>query len=196
MTWLTQLLAPVRDLLIGAVVGAVVMGALTLTCGDKQMRELRAVSDSIARQSAKNTAFEKLRSDSLQRDVDSLKGTEVIVIQAVEQDTVAANEAERSLAQARTVRDTNVALRLENENLRRANTGLWTALALVNQERDIEHARGDSLLNALQTANANIQVLNARVQKTRPAPTWLRVGAEVAKLGGAVYAGYQLGKHS
>jgi hypothetical protein len=183
------------DLLIGGLAGFVLAAGLSTLCYDQSVRRLQDYSHQVARSSATITLHIRARADTLRRRADSIAATRRTVIARVEQDTVSAALANRALQNARTVRDTNVALRLENQALRQAVGGLWVALQQSNQIIALERARGDSLDHALGQVNRQLQGLAARVEQLKPAPKLLRISWEVAKLGGAVYGGYQLGRH-
>lgn len=184
------------DLLIGGLAGFLLAAGLSTRCADRRMRELREYSQQQASAARQLVAHGRARADSLRRRADSIAATRQVVIHQVVQDTVAAAIAQRSLAAARTVRDTNVALRLENQALRQAVSGLWAANRQAEQIIALERARGDSLDKALGEVNGQLQAVNARVQDLKPAPKWLRVSWEVVKLAGAGWAGYQLGRRS
>jgi hypothetical protein len=183
------------DLLIGGLAGFVLAAGLSLTCYDKQMRQLQEYSHTVKVSAIRITTRARATSSSYRRVADSLRTAGRAVLRVVEQDTALAELAERSLASARTVRDTNVALRLENQALRRSVTNLWVALALARHEADTLRARGDSLDRAVDSLNLHIMTLTSRIEDLKPPPKWFRYSIEAIKIGGALWGGYQWGKH-
>jgi hypothetical protein len=157
-----------RDVAIGFVLGALLLGGASTLCYDKSVQKLQAYSAAHARSDSAFAQSIIAWSDSLRHDSDSLKGLERVTVTRVRTDTAAANLAARALTQARTARDSNVAYRLENEQLRRANFNLWQALELADRQRDLEELRGDSLQHAVKFLSDEIQGLNARIQALRP----------------------------
>lgn len=183
------------DAAIGLLAGVVLAGALTTVCADRRLKRVQEFSHQAATSAAAITARARANAEMQRARADSLAAARRPVIRQVERDTAAAALAERSLANARTVRDTNVALRLENQALRAAVVNLYVALQQSDQIIAVEHARGDSLAAALQRVNEQLQSVNRRVQALMPRPKWFRYSVEATKIGGAIYAGYQWGKH-
>lgn len=184
----------VFDLLIGGLAGVLLAGAFSTVCYDRKVKSLQAFSDRVATSSAAITARANARADSLRQRSDSLARLRQPVIRQVERDTVTAELARRSLAAARTVRDTNVALWLENQGLRQAMGGLFVALHQADEIIALERARGDSLKKALGDVNLQLQSLNVRVQQLKPPPRWLRYSWEAVKLAGVAKLAYDAGR--
>jgi len=181
------------DIALGLLAGLLLAGVLTSRCYDHQ---LKAVQDN-ARHSAEaaraRVAESDARNDSLRQRTDSILATRAPIIRQAVQDTASANAAARSLAAARTVRDTNVALRLEIQQLRRANLNLWVALQQSDQAIALERARGDSLHKVVGEVNLRLQTLAAQIEDLKPPPRWLSIGWKAVAAVGLVKVGYDLG---
>lgn len=186
--------ARLLDLFIGFAAGVLLAGALTMVCADQRLQKVQAYADTVATSAAKITARANARADSARTRADSIARVQRPVLVRVERDTIAAAVAARSLAAARTVRDTNVALRLENLALRQAVGGLWVALEQERQISALERARGDSLRKALGDVNLQLQAVNARVQDLGPKPRWIAIGEKVVLVAAAAWVGYQVGR--
>lgn len=188
----------------GRLVGTVLIGlacfllgaGLSTVCHDRKVQQLREYSHQVATSSAAIVARANARADTARRRADSIGTSRRTVLRVVERDTTAAAVAARSLAAARTVRDTNVALRMENQALRGALGSLWVALAQSDTIIAIERARGDSLRQALGDVNLQLQSLNVRVQQLKPPPRLLRYTWEALKLIAVAKVAYDAGRRN
>jgi len=158
-----------RDVAIGFVLGALLLGGASTLCYDASVRKLQAYSAEHAR---KDSAFAQSIvswGDAIRHESDSLKHVEHITIERASIDTAAAQLAERALAEAHTVRDSNAAYRLESADLKRANLNLWRALALADQRADSLQHLSDSLQTGTIFLNGEVQRLNGKVQAMKSA---------------------------
>lgn len=181
------------DLLLGALAGILLAGALSTVCYDKKLRAVQTFAHEVTDSAGRIVAHANDRADSLERRADSIAEEKRVVVTHVEQDTISAAVAARSLLTARTARDSNVALRLENQALRQAVGGLFVALHQAEQIIALEHARGDSLRKALGDVNLQLRSLNARVQDLKPPPKIVTIGMRVVEIAAAGWIGYQIG---
>lgn len=187
------------DLLIGGLAGFLLAAGLSTLCYDKSVRRLQDYSHQVATSSARITTHARETADSLRRHADSLgRSRQLLISKNIIPDTTAAHDAHSAADRARAIGDLraeNVALRVENIALRRAVLNLWMAQRIDSLVIAAERARGDSLSEALNDVNLQLQSLAVRVEQLKPPPQLLRISWEVVKIGGALYGGYQLGKH-
>lgn len=163
------------DLIVGVLAGFTLCAGLTSVCYDARVRELKAYSTQVATSSARIVARAHQHADSTARLADSLRAAQRPVVQRAAEDTAAANVARRDADAAvarRDIRGENVALRVENRNLRSATMNLWTALHVANEINALERQRGDSLRKATVVLDHEIQGLDAQVQQLPSGPSW------------------------
>lgn len=183
------------DLLVGAFVGAMIVGATSLTCYDRSVAKLQAYSHQVALNSAALYAHAGAQADSFRQRANSLEVARRPIIILARRDAVTAARLDSSLTAQQTAHDSIDVLLGERDALKVSNANLWAALASANAETAIERVRGDSLAKAVGDLNLQLQALAVRVADLRPPPKWLRISWRVAEDAGFLWAGYQWGKH-
>lgn len=162
---------PVRDravdLAIGVLAGFTLAVGLTTLCHDQQIRELQSYSREVTTSAAAIVARALHHADSLKREADSLAGARQPIIVEARTDNTLADKLELSLADQKTTADSNVVLRAQVRALHRVSLNLWRALANAEAQVGVERQRGDSLAKVVTVLHADIQGLNARIQRLR-----------------------------
>lgn len=174
------------------VAGIVIGAGLTFYVSDRAYRDLKVHADSVSIASNSTVRAAHRVSDSLKARNAILEAQKQKVIVRAVKDTTDAARADSLLAVAWTTEDSIIALTEEVTALKSTVKDLWEALAIANSQIEIEKHRGDSLLAKTDTLNSNVQDLTQKINKLKGTPKWLKIGTEVVKDVGLVYAGTRL----
>ena len=185
----------VRVPVITFITGGLIAFALVALHSNRQIEKLKAYGDSVAVVAHQRDSVVNKANDSIKVVVAELHKTEHNLLIAVSTNKKVDAQLDTALVAATTVADSNRILTQQNVNLRSENLTLELALVNVTAQRDAETARADKNLRDLNTADADILKLNARIQHLSPTlPGWVRTGVKLAALGGAFYIGTRVGK--
>lgn len=183
-----------RNYLIAFAVGLAIGVAAMWYWGDRQYASLKTYADSTRVADSTITARAHKYSDSLEGEVAKLQTRKQKIIVKVIADTAGVAAAESLLVAANSTSDSVKALKAEVSVLKDVNKTLWQAVAVADSQTVLERHRADTLLAKVDTLNVSVQKLTQKISALHGTPKWLRISFEALKVGGAAYAGYQIGK--
>lgn len=183
-----------KDTAIAFVVGLVIGFAAMWYISGKEYAPLKAYADSTARSSNLDKIRAHEYSDSMENLVRLLQEVKAPIVLRVHNDSAQVAAADAALKIAKTMRDSNVVLVREVEDLKSQVTDLHGIISLDFLQVMDERRRGDSLLAKIDTLNLRVQSLTQRVDAVHGTPKWLSVSFDIVKIGAAGYIGYRIGR--
>lgn len=192
------------DILLGLVAGLLIGWGSGALCYDGHLKRVQVFVKANADTARTEVAGALAYAAAQKHRADSIAATRQPVEVASLGDAAAAARYELQALHAHDEHDVNIALRLENQALRRAlgapadssqpATGLWLALEKAKLETATERRTGDSLKVVIVDLNLRLQTSAAQVAGLSPPPKWLTIGWHVVAAVGLVKVGYDLGR--
>lgn len=169
---------------------------LTRWRDNAQVVALQAHADSAARSAAARDSAQIVRIKATNDSLAVLRATKAAAKAAETAALAGADSLARALAAVTTAADSIPLLNGEVLNLRIAVAKADARTTIAEAETQVWRFRALKAETDVGLLNDQIQDLNTQIQALNhhALPKWFRVSLEVVKLGGAAYAGYQVGK--